>query len=122
MKSNTKISKQTAKKKNSEIVETILLAKKHSKWREVASVLAGPRRNFKEVNLNFLNKDSKEGEILIVPGKVLSLGEVNKKIKVAALNFSKKAREKLNKAGCETYSVLEEIKSNPDGKGIKILR
>ena len=58
----------------------------------------------------------------MVPGKVLSQGEISKKIKVVALSFSEKAKEKLLKANCEILSILEEIKKNPDAKRIKILR
>jgi len=118
MKSKTKISKQSSKKKSSELLETVAEAKKKKGWTEVASKLSGPRRNLMEVNLSAL-----EGkETLIVVGKVLSMGEIKGKIKVAALSFSQSAKEKLNKAGCETLSILEEIKKNPEGKGIKILK
>jgi len=34
----------------------------------------------------------------------------------------KNAKEKLSKAGCEILSILEEIKKNPEGKGIKIIK
>jgi len=118
MKTKTKISKQTSKKKNQELVETINEAKKRKGWIEVASKLSGPGKNLSEINLSRL-----EGkETLIVLGKVLSMGEVKSKFKVAALSFSQKAKEKLNKAGCETLSILEEVKKNPEGKGIKIIK
>jgi len=38
------------------------------------------------------------------------------------LNFSKKAEEKLKKAGCEIITISEEIKKNPEMKGLKILK
>ncbi|MDP3758526.1 MAG: uL15 family ribosomal protein, partial [Candidatus Daviesbacteria bacterium] len=65
---------------------------------------------------------TKEKEKVIVPGKVLSQGEINKKIKVIALSFSEKAKEKLKKSGCEFSNILTEIKSNPSGEGIRILK
>jgi len=122
VKSKSKIEKQLQKKTNSELVETIIAAKKDKSWLEVASILSGPRRKKTEINLDKINQESKAGEIIIVPGKVLSLGEINKKIKIAALGFSEKAKEKLLKAGCEPLNILEEIKKNPNAKGIKILR
>jgi large subunit ribosomal protein L18e len=51
-------------------------------------------------------------KIIVVPGKVLSQGEITKKVQVAAINFSKKAKEKLEKAGCETLSIKELILKN----------
>jgi len=120
MKSKSKISKQIQKKSSPKLVETVLAAKKYENWLGVAEILSGPRRKMKEVNLGDLEK-AKEGETIVVAGKVLSKGEVSEKIKIAALNFSEKAKDKLKKAGCETLSILDEIKKNPDAEGIKIL-
>ncbi len=57
-----------------------------------------------------------------MPGKILSEGSIDKKIKVVAFNFSEKAKAKLIKEGCEVKSILEEIKSNPEAKGLKIIK
>ncbi len=122
MKSKALIEKQLQKKKNKELVETIILAKKKESWLGVASVLAGPRRNRMNINLEEIDQKAKDGEIIVVVGKVLSQGEINKKIKIASLNFSGKAREKLLKAKCEVSSILDEIKKNPEGKNMRVLK
>ncbi len=122
MKSKTLIGKQLKKKTNSKLVETLIAAKKNSKWIEVASILSGPRRKRINVNLDEINKNSKAGETIIVPGKILSQGEIDKKIKIVAFSFSKKAEEKLLSAKCEVSDILEEINKNPEAKGIKILK
>lgn len=122
MKSKTKIEKQALKKRNPEMVETIRAAKKKEKWLKVAGILSGPRRKMPNLNLTEIDKDSKEGDTVVVPGKVLSQGEINKKIKVVALGFSEKAREKLMKSKSDPTTILEEIKKNPDAKGVKMLR
>lgn len=122
MKSKTIIEKQLQKKKNKELVETIIAAKKNEIWLGVAGALAGPRRNRTNINLEEIDKKAKEGETIVVPGKVLSQGEINKKIKIASLNFSEKAKEKLLKAGAELSSIFEEIKKNPQAKNIKVLK
>jgi len=64
---------------------------------------------------------SKEGDTVVIPGKVLSEGEISKKIRVVAKGFSEKAREKLLKSKTPIAFIEEEIKTNPEGKGIKIL-
>lgn len=97
-------------------------AKKKDKWLEVAGIISGPRRNRVNLNLNEINSQAKEKDKIVVPGKVLSQGEIDKKIKVIALNFSEKAKEKLSNFGCEFSSILTEIKLNPSAEGIKILR
>ncbi|MFA5953706.1 MAG: 50S ribosomal protein L18e [Candidatus Pacearchaeota archaeon] len=121
-KSKTQIQKQLSKKKNPELVETIILAKKNSKWIEIASILSGPTRKKSEINLDYIDKNSKPGEIIAIPGKVLSVGEITKKIRICALNFSDKAKEKLLKANCELKLLKDEIKENKDAKGVKILK
>ncbi len=122
MKSKSTIEKQISKKKNPELVKTIVIAKKNPKWFKVAEILSGSSRNKIVINLDKINEESKQGEIIVVPGKVLSLGNVNKKIRVAGLNFSEKAKEKLLKAGCEIVLLKDEIKNNKEAKAVKILK
>jgi large subunit ribosomal protein L18e len=122
MKSKTKIDEQLGRKNNSELVNTIIEAKKKKNWVEVAGLLSSPRANMTIVNLDRLEREAKDGETIIIAGKVLSQGELNKKIKVVALGFSGKAKEKIQKAKGETLSILEEIKKNPDAKNVRIIK
>lgn len=123
MKSKTLIEKQLQRKTNSILAETIIQAKKKDAWNEVAEILSGPRRKRVNINLSELNGvENSEKSILVIPGKVLSEGQVEKKLKVVALGFSERAKEKLLKSGCKISNILQEIKSNPTGKDIKVLR
>ena len=121
MKSNTKINEQTRKKTNPELVGAILAAKKNEAWKRVAEILSSPRKNKREENLTKINADSKDGDVIVVPGKVLSMGELNKKIKVVALSFSKGAEDKILKANSTISTIVDEIKKNPTAKAVKIL-
>ncbi len=122
MKSNTKIEKQLKKKTNPELVETIIAAKKNKNWEEIAKILSGSRNKRNDLNLGKINEEVKEGEQVIVIGKVLSNGELNKKIKIIALSFSEKAKEKILKAKGDMSNILDEIKKNPNAKGLRILK
>jgi large subunit ribosomal protein L18e len=122
MKSKRLIGKQTRKKNSINLVKTIASAKKNKNWIRVAGILSSPRRRRINMNIGEISEKSREGEDVVVPGKILSQGEINKKIKIVALNFSKKAEEKLKKEGCEIITILEEIKKNPEMKGLKILK
>lgn len=122
MKTKAKIEKQLRKKHNSILVDTIIQAKKNDKWQEVASILTTSRRLRPEVNLDRISQEAKVGEIVVIPGKVLSQGNVDKKIKVVAMAFSEKAKEKLLSSGCQVSFIDEEIKKNPNAQGVKILR
>mgnify|MGYP001606163019 CR=1 FL=1 len=115
IKSKTKIAKQIEKKFNRELVETVILAKKHQAWLEVASALSTPKRKRIEANLSELKED------MVIPGKVLSQGETGKH-KIVAFAFSEKAKEKIVKAGGKAINILDEIKSNPEMKGLKIYK
>ena len=123
MKSKTKIEKQSEKKSNPLLVETIRLAKKSGNdlWLKVAGILSGPRRNHIIVNLDEIEKSTKEGDSVVVPGKVLSQGEITKKIAIIAFSFSEKTREKLLKTKSQAVNMTEEIKKNPEAKGLKFL-
>lgn len=122
MKTKSKIEQQLQKKTNQVLIETIIVAKKKEKWIEVATVLSGSRRNRNNINLDELNKNAKGGEKIVVLGKILSSGEIDKKIKIVAMGFSEMARDKLLKAGCEVFTILEEIKKNPNAEGLRILK
>ena len=122
VKTKSKIEKQLQKKRNPELVETVIAGKKKENWKEVVGIIVGSRKNWVKINLDKIDEKSQEGGVIVVPGKVLSQGEVNKKLKIAALGFSEKAKEKLLNAGCEVSTILEEIKKNPEAKGVKIIK
>lgn len=122
MKSKTKIEKKIQKKTNKELVETIIATKKNKAWLAVADVLSSSRKNKVNMNLGEIDKKIKNEKKVVVSGKVLSQGELNKKIEIVALGFSKKAKEKILKSGCKFSNISEEIKKNPGAKGVRILK
>ena len=122
--SKTKIKMDLRRKTNPEVINVINLARKHKAWLPLAKILAGPTRKYADYNLKDLNeKVSAEGvSIAVVPGKVLSSGDLNKKIKICALSFSKSAIDKLKKSKTDFCTIAEEIKKNTEAKGVKIIR
>ena len=118
----TRIEKKLKKKQNPELVETIISAKKKDKWLEIGNIISGPKRKSIKVNIEKIDKESKLGDIIVVPGKVLGVGKNNKKIRIVALGFSDSALEKLKEKKCEIVSIKDEIKSNPEAKAVKIIK
>ncbi|MBC7129134.1 MAG: 50S ribosomal protein L18e [Thermoplasmatales archaeon] len=114
------------KKTNVQLIKTINLLREAAKrnnariWEAIARKLEKPSKNYAEVNVGKIVKNLKEGEIAIVPGKVLGLGEAGK-IEVAALKFSKSARKKIEEAGGKCYSLTEIAEKNPEGSNLRIL-
>ena len=122
MKSKTRVKKLMRRKRNPEIVETILKCNKNEKWRGIAGLLSYPKKKMISINLNKLDMLTKEGDTVVVPGKVLSEGHLGKKIRVAALSFSKEAERKLKESRVEAVSILQELKINPKAQGLKIIK
>ncbi|MFW6014180.1 MAG: 50S ribosomal protein L18e [Candidatus Nanoarchaeia archaeon] len=90
-------------------------------WNRLATDLEKPTRQRKAINLNKINLLTKENEIIVVPGKVLSNGELQHKVTIAALNFSRQATEKIKNSNSQMYTIRELIKNNPEGKNVRIL-
>jgi large subunit ribosomal protein L18e len=90
-------------------------------WKDVASRLERSTRRQAEVNLSDINRVSEEEQTVLVPGKVLANGNIDHKVSIVALNFSKTAQEKIEEAGGECISISEIIEKNPKGSNIKIV-
>ena len=90
-------------------------------WKDIAIRLEKPSRIWPEVNLDRISKYIGEKETAIIPGKVLSTGNLTKKVTIAAWSFSEKSQEKIKNAGGKYMSIEELLKNNPKGKDIRIL-
>lgn len=117
----TKIERKLRKKTNPELVETIISSKKKKSWLKVSDKISTPKRKQVSINLDQINKKSEDGDVIVIPGKVLGIGKIDKKIKIAALSFSNSAKENLEKTKVDFCTIKEEIKKNPEAKKIRVL-
>ena len=76
----------------------------------LATALEKPRRARPTVNLSKIERCAKPGETIIVPGKVLSSGNLTKNLNIAALEFSETAKTKISKVG-KLLTLQEALKS-----------
>lgn len=90
-------------------------------WKEIAEKLSRPTRSRVEVNLSEINRYVAEGETVVVPGAVLSAGDLTKKVNVAAWRFSEDAKEKIHQAGGKTLTIEQLKKENPKGTNVRIM-
>ncbi len=90
-------------------------------WKDVAKRLERSNRRKAEVNIAQINRHSSPDETVLIPGKILGSGELNHKVNVVALNFSKKAEEKIAAAGGECLNMSEILDKNPKGNKIRII-
>ena len=117
--SNTKIKQRADNKTNPELKTLVDTLKKSKFWMNVAYYLTRPTREMPEVNLEKLSKSTKEGDMVVVPGKVLANGEMKHKITLAAFMISGSAKEKMK--GSKVITIKEMMESNKDGKGVKLV-
>ena len=89
-------------------------------WKKVSKKLSGPRRARIEANLYRINKKTKENDVIVVPGKILGIGEIDHKLTIACLNCSKNARKKIETSGSKLLSIEELFEQNPEGKDVKV--
>ncbi|PSP61031.1 50S ribosomal protein L18e [Halobacteriales archaeon QH_8_64_26] len=90
-------------------------------WADIAGRLEKPRRTHAEVNLGRIERYAREDETVVVPGKVLGSGVLEKPVTVAAVDFSGTARTKIEQVGA-TMDLEEILEANPDGSGIRVIR
>jgi len=121
-KSITKTKVQARKKTSDELKQTIAAALKNPSWKDIAKILASSTRKQSKLNLFQINKQATPGDTILIPGKVLSKGELTKQIDIVALSVSKSAKEKLKDSKSKFRTIAEEIKSNKKMEGVKILK
>ena len=96
------------------LIENLEKADKKAKNARLAAkiikIASLPRRRRVSVNLEKLNKIVKPGENILVPGKILGTGKLEKSFGVAAIEFSESSTKKLREAGCTIMSVEEMLK------------
>ena len=103
-----------------ELIEMLWKTKRRI-WRKVAKELSKKNQYHVETNLHRINKHTKPNETVLVPGKVLSDGELDHRILIAAHAFSQAAREKLLRSKSKLMTIKELLDENPKGKNIKIM-
>jgi len=112
---------------NPELISTVRLLRKKARennaliWRDVADRLSSSRRRRVVVNVGRLNRHSKEGETVVVPGKVLGAGALDHAVFVAAFAFSGEAEAKISRAKGKCLSISELVEADPRGSNVRIM-
>ncbi|MGB9168878.1 MAG: 50S ribosomal protein L18e [Nitrososphaeraceae archaeon] len=90
-------------------------------WKSIEKKFKSSRSNRSEVNVSKLDNITKEGDIVIVPGKVLGSGIINHKIILSSFSISVAAMKKVIDCGGEFITINELVEQYPDGKGVRII-
>jgi large subunit ribosomal protein L18e len=119
--SKTKIKNRASRKTNPALKNIIALATKNKSWNPLAKKLSGSTQAHTSINLDELDEKLKDGDKAIIAGKVLSKGELTKKVTLSALAYSEAAKEKLDKAKIPLNDLEDEINKNKEAKGVIFL-
>ena len=87
----------------------------------LAKKLKKPANIRAEVNLSRINRHTKDGDTIVVPGKVLSSGILEKKLTIACFKSSEKAQKKIKDSGSSIPTIKELIEKNPKGSNVKFI-
>ncbi len=90
-------------------------------WRDIATRLEKPRSRWAEVNLSRIELYAKDGDVIVVPGKLLGAGLISKKVTVAAFQASESARVRIENAGGRVMDIPALIAENPKGSSVRIM-
>jgi len=119
--SKTKLKTKLRRKTNPEMISLVTFLRKQSPfWMEISELLAKPKRSAINVNISKIDKIAKPHSVVLVPGKVLSDGEITKSIVISAFSFSQAAKHKLSK--CKIVKLAELARENKKGDGILVIR
>lgn len=89
-------------------------------WERVSDELKRANRAQRTVNLSKIERYADDGDVVVVPGKVLGSGRLTKDVTVAALAYTQSAKAAINDAGTLTY-IEDLLEENPEGTGIKVI-
>ena len=105
------------------LVETIesLEEADASFWNDVAQNLGKVNRRRPEVNISDIERNSSEGDTVVVPGKVLGSGRLSKEVNVAAFKASSGARDEIEEQG-EFMFIQDLFEENPEAEGLQVIK
>ena len=107
---------------NKELFDTIRDLKKLSNstgvgvYRAVAAKLAAPASQRSAVNLSKIDRNTKDGETVVVPGKVLGSGSLSKKVTIVGFSASQTAIEGIERAGSKFVTIKDYVSKKHDPK------
>jgi len=102
-------------------LKILAIEKKVPLWKRVATELEKPSKNRRQVNLFKIEKYSKDGDVVLVPGKILGTGNLTKKITIVAMSLSESAKEKILAAKIKIMTMDELMEKNPQGNKVKLM-
>lgn len=90
-------------------------------WARLARLARRPTRARRVVNLKRISAMTSDGDVVVVPGKVLGTGGIGHRITLCPFSISRAAAGKVRGAGGSLASLEELAASHPNGTGVRLL-
>ena len=90
-------------------------------WLKMSKFALKPAKARRVLNLNKIAQLTKEGDIIVVPGKVLGTGNISHKITLCSFSISNSGANKIIESGGKIINFEEMINQFPTGKGVIML-
>lgn len=108
-------------------IQTITLLREAGKtsgrriWMDMLKRLKSHKSQMSKVNISKVSNLTQEGDVILIPGKVLGGGLIDHRIHIGAFAFSGVAVEKIRRADGEPLSIQAFIQKYINHKGLIIL-
>ena len=90
-------------------------------WSKLAKISQKSSSAKKIVNIKKINEHSEENNVIVVPGKVLGMGNISHKITLCSFSISNAAAKKIIESGGQIIKFNELIDKHPSGNNVKII-
>jgi large subunit ribosomal protein L18e len=90
-------------------------------WLKLSKLALKPSQARRVLNLNKIGQLTKDGDVIVVPGKVLGTGNISHKITLCSFAISNTAATKIIESGGKISNFEEMTKQYPTGKGVQII-
>lgn len=97
-------------------------ARKSPFWKRVLELLSAPSRRKAGVNVSKISEYATDGQLVVVPDKVLGAGSLSGKVTVAAVSFSQPAKRLIESSGGKAITIVEAARKSPTGKDLIIIK
>ena len=90
-------------------------------WSKLAELALKQSSARRIINVTQIDRLTKEGDVIVVPGKVLGTGSMSHKIMLCSFSISNSGAQKILQQGGKILSYSELVKNHPTGKGVTII-
>lgn len=90
-------------------------------WTMASRLLRKSKRQRVAVNLSKVNRYSKSGDTILIPGKALSQGKLGHPVTLTAFTISSGTTDKVLAAGGRCLTIQELVAANPKGSNVRLM-